>query len=55
MTTAFLGPRGSFSEEAALMRASADDLLPVVSFPAAVAAVKRLAQYHKWKTQGGSS
>lgn len=40
MTTAFLGPRGSFSEEAALMRASADDLLPVVSFPAAVAAVE---------------
>ncbi|MFT4039547.1 MAG: prephenate dehydratase [Thermomicrobiales bacterium] len=40
MTTAFLGPRGSFSEEAALMRASADDLLPVASFPAAVAAVE---------------
>lgn len=40
MTTAFLGPRGSFSEEAALMRADEADTLPRVSFPAAVAAVE---------------
>jgi prephenate dehydratase len=40
MTTAFLGPRGSFSEEAALMRAEEADTLPRVSFPAAVAAVE---------------
>ena len=40
MTTAFLGPRGSFSEEAALMRATEADTLPRVSFPAAVAAVE---------------
>lgn len=41
MTTAFLGPRGSFSEEAALMCADAADTLPVASFPAAVAAVEQ--------------
>ncbi|MFN8661316.1 MAG: prephenate dehydratase [Thermomicrobiales bacterium] len=40
MTTAFLGPRGSFSEEAALMRADAADTLPRISFPAAVSAVE---------------
>lgn len=40
MITAFLGPRGSFSEEAALMRAAEADTLPRVSFPAAVAAVE---------------
>lgn len=40
MTTAFLGPRGTFSEEAALMRADAADTLPLVSFPAAVSAVE---------------
>lgn len=40
MTTAFLGPRGSFSEEAALMRTTAADTLPLVSFPAAVSAVE---------------
>ncbi len=40
MTTAFLGPRGSFSEEAALMRGSAEDTLPMASFPAAVSAVE---------------
>jgi prephenate dehydratase len=40
MTTAFLGPRGSFSEEAALMRADVADTLPQPSFPAAVAAVE---------------
>src|ERR1044072_2076584 len=41
MTTAFLGPRGTFSEEAAPMRTDAPATLPVVSFPAAVSAVEK--------------
>ncbi len=41
MTTAFLGPRGTFSEEAALAHAGADgDLLPFASFPAITSAVE---------------
>jgi prephenate dehydratase len=40
MTTAFLGPRGSFSEEAALQRAGSEDLVPFASFPALVSAVE---------------
>lgn len=40
MTTAFLGPRGTFSEDAALLRAATDDLLAFTSFPALVSAVE---------------
>jgi len=41
MTTAFLGPRGTFSEEAALAHAGVDgDLLPFTSFPAITSAVE---------------
>jgi prephenate dehydratase len=40
MTTAFLGPRGSFSEEAALMRTDSDNLVAFSSFPALVSAVE---------------
>src|SRR5438067_5322652 len=40
MTTAFLGPRGTFSEDAALLRAASDDLVPFSSFPALVSAVE---------------
>jgi len=40
--TAYLGPPGTFSEEAALLHAGADAALtPVASFPAVVAAVER--------------
>jgi prephenate dehydratase len=40
MTTAFLGPRGTFSEEAALMRTNDEGLVPFASFPALVSAVE---------------
>src|SRR5918997_3449010 len=40
MATAFLGPRGSFSEEAALLRAESDHLVAFSSFPALVSAVE---------------
>lgn len=40
MTTAFLGPRGTFSEEAALLRANSDELIAFTSFPALVSAVE---------------
>ncbi|MFN8590725.1 MAG: prephenate dehydratase [Thermomicrobiales bacterium] len=40
MTTATLGPRGSFSEEAALMRTASDHLIAMSSFPALVSAVE---------------
>ena len=40
MATAFLGPRGSFSEEAALLRADTDQLVAFSSFPALVSAVE---------------
>lgn len=40
MTTAFLGPRGTFSEDAALLRAGPDDLIAFSSFPALVSAVE---------------
>src|SRR5215203_4644252 len=40
MTTAFLGPRGTFSEEAALLRAESDQLVAFSSFPALVSAVE---------------
>ena len=40
MTTAFLGPRGTFSEEAALLRAPSEDLVAFTSFPALVSAVE---------------
>jgi prephenate dehydratase len=41
MTTAFLGPRGTFSEDAAVQWAGSDgDLLPMQSIPALVAAVE---------------
>ena len=40
MTTAFLGPRGTFSEEAALLRAETDALAAFASFPALVSAVE---------------
>lgn len=40
MTTAFLGPRGTFSEEAALMRTDSDGLVAFSSFPALVSAVE---------------
>lgn len=40
MTTAFLGPRGSFSEDAALMRTDSDNLVAFSSFPALVSAVE---------------
>ena len=40
MTTAFLGPRGTFSEEAALLRAASDELVAFSSFPALVSAVE---------------
>src|ERR687889_320800 len=40
MGTAFLGPRGSFSEEAALLRAESDQLVAFSSFPALVSAVE---------------
>jgi prephenate dehydratase len=40
MTTAILGPRGTFSEEAALLRAEPDDLVTFASFPALVSAVE---------------
>lgn len=40
MTTAFLGPRGTFSEDAALLRAATDDLVAFTSFPALVSAVE---------------
>jgi prephenate dehydratase len=40
MTTAFLGPRGTFSEDAALLRADTDDLVAFTSFPALVSAVE---------------
>lgn len=40
MTTAFLGPRGTFSEEAALLRTTTEDLVAFSSFPALVSAVE---------------
>jgi prephenate dehydratase len=40
MATAFLGPRGTFSEEAALLRAETDQLVAFSSFPALVSAVE---------------
>ena len=41
MTTAFLGPRGTFSEEAALLHAGADaEFLAFGSIPALTAAVE---------------
>ncbi len=40
MTTAFLGPRGTFSEDAALLRTTTDDLVAFSSFPALVSAVE---------------
>jgi prephenate dehydratase len=40
MATAFLGPRGTFSEEAALLRVGPDDLVAFASFPALVSAVE---------------
>ena len=40
MTTAFLGPRGTFSEEAALLRCLDDELVSLASFPALVSAVE---------------
>src|ERR687893_897040 len=40
MATAFLGPRGSFSEEAALLREETDQLVAFSSFPALVSAVE---------------
>ncbi len=40
MTTAFLGPRGTFSEEAALLRCSDEELVSLTSFPALVSAVE---------------
>ena len=40
MTTAFLGPRGTFSEDAALLRAEPDGLVAFSSFPALVSAVE---------------
>jgi prephenate dehydratase len=40
MTTAYLGPRGTFSEDAALLRARPEDLVPFTSFPALVSAVE---------------
>lgn len=40
MTTAFLGPRGTFSEEAALLRTDDAGLVPFASFPALVSAVE---------------
>jgi prephenate dehydratase len=40
MTTAILGPRGTFSEEAALLRAAPEDLVTFASFPALVSAVE---------------
>src|SRR5688500_5656159 len=40
MATAFLGPRGSFSEEAALLRAETNQLVAFSSFPALVSAVE---------------
>jgi prephenate dehydratase len=40
MSTAFLGPRGSFSEEAALLRAETGNLVAFASFPALVSAVE---------------
>src|SRR5687768_8507426 len=40
MSTAFLGPRGTFSEDAALLRTRSDDLVAFSSFPALVSAVE---------------
>jgi prephenate dehydratase len=40
MTTAILGPRGTFSEEAALLRAAPEELVTFASFPALVSAVE---------------
>ena len=40
MTTAFLGPPGTFSEEAALLRATQEELVAFSSFPALVSAVE---------------
>ena len=40
MSTAILGPRGTFSEEAALLRAAPDELATFASFPALVSAVE---------------
>jgi prephenate dehydratase len=40
MATAFLGPRGSFSEEAALLRVETDQLVAFSSFPALISAVE---------------
>jgi prephenate dehydratase len=40
MTTAFLGPRGTFSEDAALLRTDSDKLIAFSSFPALVSAVE---------------
>lgn len=40
MTTAFLGPRGTFSEDAALLRTGSDGLIAFSSFPALVSAVE---------------
>src|SRR5215218_10141768 len=40
MATAFLGPRGTFSEEAALLRAAPDQLVAFSLFPALVSAVE---------------
>src|SRR6186713_157924 len=40
MATAFLGPRGSFSEDAALLRTETDQLVAFSSFPALVSAVE---------------
>ena len=40
MATAYLGPQGTFSEEAALARAcAAEELIAFASFPALVSAV----------------
>lgn len=40
MTTAFLGPRGTFSEDAALLRTSSQGLIAFSTFPALVSAVE---------------
>ncbi len=40
MTTAFLGPRGTFSEDAALLRTNSEGLIAFSTFPALVSAVE---------------
>jgi prephenate dehydratase len=40
MTTAYLGPRGTFSEEAALLRAPSEELVAFTSFAACVSGVE---------------